>query len=239
MKKYLFAFISLALGLSCQERESVITIVDIGYLDRNGIAQELNIINQHSPKIVGLDFLLTTDSLDKDTNLEEAIANTRNVVQAVVLHDFIERSNYWEDLEVPHSKFRHGNIGFSNFTITDDSICVPGLPMRQYHNETLVYAFSYAIAKNSFGVKAHAEAHHEHEIKDLYFPQNAIGRYFKVLSMKDLLTGNFKESDFKNKIVLMGHVTDNESSFFQNRERTRRISGVEIQASFIERILNN
>jgi hypothetical protein len=37
--------------------------------------------------------------------------------------------------------------------MTDDSVVVPELPMRQYYKDRRLFAFSYLIAENSFGVK--------------------------------------------------------------------------------------
>src|SRR5690606_19461723 len=129
------------------EKEPIITIVNIGHLDRNGIAKELRIVNKYHPRVVGLDFLLTTDSLGKDILLKEELSKTKNIVQATKLHNnHTFYNNSWDSLERYHFKFRFGLEGFSNYSITDDSVIVRELPMRQvYRNET-VFAFSYIVA---------------------------------------------------------------------------------------------
>ncbi len=232
--KYLLILVGLISSSSCKENDSQITIVDIGHLDRAGIARQLSIIKKYSPKVIGLDFLLTTDSLEKDILLARQISKPKNIIQSSTLHEFIESLNYWDSLELYHAKFQNGNFGFSNFTITDDSVFVPELPMRQYYKERTIHSLSYVVAENSFGVKTKYKQNND---KDFYFDRNLIGKYFKVISVEDLLTENFSKNDLKNKIVLMGHVSDNEDSFYLDEKRTKRISGVEIHASIIRQLI--
>jgi CHASE2 domain-containing sensor protein len=234
MIKYVITIIGLISSLSCKENDSLITIVDIGHLDRVRIAKQLSIIKKYSPKVIGLDFLLTTDSLDKDILLAKEISKLKNIIQSSTLHEFIEPLNYWDRLELYHPKFQNGKFGFSNITITDDSVFVPELPMRQYYKERTIHSLSYVIAENSFGVKT---KYKQNDDKDFYFDRNLIGKHFKVISVEDLLTEMFNKNDLNDKIVLMGHVSDNENSFYLDKKRTKRVSGVEIQASIIRQLL--
>jgi CHASE2 domain-containing sensor protein len=52
------------------------------------------------------------------------------------------------------------------------------------------------------------------------------------------MTENFDKKDLTDKIVLMGHVSDTEDTFYLDDKRTKRISGVEIHASIIMEILD-
>lgn len=237
MTKYLLIAVGLIISLGCKDNDSIITIVDIGHLDRKGIAQQLTIINKYSPKVVGLDFLLTTDSLQKDVLLSETLSKIKSVVESSKLHNSDDvMTNKWDSLERYHPKFRFGNYGFSNITITDDSVIVDELPMRQYYRNEPVYAFSYMAAKmyreELIGPK------YRNFDQDIAFGNGTIGRHFKIIRVKDLMTGNFDKNDLAGKIVLMGHVGDSEDSFYLDDKKTQRISGVEIQASFIRAILN-
>jgi CHASE2 domain-containing sensor protein len=236
MTKYLL-IVGLIFSLGCKDEESVITIVDIGHLDRVGIAKELTIINKYSPKVIGLDFLLTTDSLDKDIPLSEELSKTKNLVQASKLHNNDqEQITNWDSLERYHPKFRFGSHGFSNITITDDFVFVRELPMRQYYRTDTEFAFSYLIANEYDSRRVNPK--YKNGDNDFSFDKNSIGRYFKVISVKDLMTGNFDKKDLTDKIVLMGHVSDTEDSFYLDDKKTKRISGVEIQASIIKEILD-
>lgn len=236
MTKYLIIFVGFILSLSCKEKESVITIVNIGHLDRSGIAKQLKIIDQNEPKVIGLDFLLTTDSLDRDTLLSKVLSNSKNIVQASKLHNYDGVLNKWDSLEKYHPKFRFGDYAFSNITITDDSVFVRELPMRQYYRDETVFAFSYLIASNYDSRRVSEK--YKNDDKYFHFDKSSIGKHFKVISINDLMTGNFDKNDLKGKIVLMGHVDDSEDTFYLDEKGAERISGVEIQASIIEQIIN-
>jgi CHASE2 domain-containing sensor protein len=237
MTKHLLIILGLIISISCKDRESVITIVDIGHLDRNGIAKELNIINKYSPKVIGLNFLLTTDSLNKDVLLSEELSKTKNLVESSKLHNANENIiTQWDSLERYHPKFRFGTYGFSNMTITDDSVIVSELPMRQYYKDEHIYAFSYAVAK--MYDERLIDPKYKNNDRDFIFESDAIRHVFKVISVKDLLAGNFDKKDLSGKIVLMGYMGGDEDSFYLNENRTQRINGVEIQASFINAIMH-
>ena len=234
----LVLLVGLIFSFGCTEKEPVIiTIVDIGHLDRVGIAKELSIINKYSPRVVGLDFFLTTDSLEKDYQLMEAISKSSNLVQTTMLHNNDERDiTRWDSLELCHEKFKVGSHGFSNLTITDDSVIVRELPMRQYHRDETEFAFSYMVAsKYDFGK---IKSKYKNEDKDFSFDKNSFGHYFKVISIKDLMAENFDKNDITDKIVLMGHISNTEDSFYLDDKRTKKISGTEIQASVIREIMD-
>jgi CHASE2 domain-containing sensor protein len=236
MWKYLL-IILLLINLGCVVEKSFITIVDIGRLDRNGIAKELSIINKYSPKVIGLDFLLTTDSLEKDTSLSRILSQTKKMVQASTLHNnhplLIAR---WGSLEMNHPKFRFGRHGFSNITITNDSVIVRELPMRQYYRTQPEFAFAYQVAIEYDSNRINPK--YRNDDKDFAFEKNSFGRYFKVISVEDLMAAKFDKDDLIDKIVLVGHVSNTEDSFFLNENDTERIAGVEIQACIIKQILN-
>jgi hypothetical protein len=151
-----------------------------------------------------------------------------------MLHDYIEPLNYWDSLEMYHEKFQKDHFGFSNITSTDDSVVAPELPMRQYYRERIIHALSYVVAERSFGVNPKYKQNGDRHFS---FKKSSIGRYFKVISVNDLLAEKFDKSDLKDKIVLMGYVTDKKGSFYLDDKRKKRISGVEIQASFIQQLI--
>lgn len=232
--KYLLTFIGLISCWSCNENHSVITIIDIAYLDRIGLAKQLSIVKKYEPKVVGLNYLLTTDSLDKDALLVKELAESKKIILSAMLHEYIEHYDYWDSLEQYHKKFQSENFGFSNITITDDSVFVPELPMRQRFKGRTIHALSYLIAANSFGVKPY---YNQNGTNDFIFDRNSFGKNYKVISAKDLLSERFDKCDIKDKIVLIGHISDKADSFYINRKRTKRISGTEIHASIIQQLI--
>jgi CHASE2 domain-containing sensor protein len=236
---------------SCRENRidsSIITIVDIGHLDRTGIAKELSLINRYSPKVIGLNFLLTTDSLEKDNSLSEELFRAKNiVVQASVLHDLnedevLQRASLfkhssrnvdtWDSLEIYHSKFRFGEHGFVNYTTTDDSVLVLELSMREYYREDPEFAFCYVVA-NRYDNRA-IDLKYKYEDGYFNFNRGNFRRHFKVITVNEMLSGSIDANDIDGKIVLMGYLGDFR---YLDDERFEKISGTELQACFIHAIM--
>ena len=228
-------FVLLLCG-GCQERESVITIVDIGRNNRLEIGKQLRIINQFSPKIVALDFFLVPDSLSQDTILVKELNRITNSVQVVALHDFNEPLDCWDSLEISHSKFTISNYGFANITTTEeDTTFVRELPLKQCFNGKWVYSFSYVVAENSFGVKTKYRNSGTTGIK---FDLSNIGNYFNIISREDLDNGEFNKSDFDGKIVILGYIGNDDDHFKVDGLGQMSINGVIIQAAIINEIID-
>jgi CHASE2 domain-containing sensor protein len=181
---------------------------------------------------VALDFMLTTDSLSKDELLATELSRVRNLVRATILHKYDKSANRWDSLETFHAKFGQGKVGFSNITISDDSVFVPELPMRQFALGKTITSLSYSIADNSFGVKPQYKTDPG---KFFYF---SINKSFKIISANNLLSEKFDANDLNGKIVILGHAGPGEDNFYLNRQRTRTISGVEIHANIVGQIIN-
>lgn len=125
------------------------------------------------------------------------------------------------------------NYGFANIT-TEDSVFVRELPMQQLFRERTVYAFSYVIAQNSFGVKP---KYQDTGNKDLELSLNGLGKNYKLITRQDLATGNFKKEDLNDKIVLLGYIGSKQDFFYLDKKKRKRINGVEIQAAIIDEIV--
>jgi CHASE2 domain-containing sensor protein len=236
MIKYLCLFIGVVVSWGFKEEKSDrIVIVDIEHLDRTGIAKEIKVIRQCNPKVIGLNFLLTTDSLSKDVALTQEITHAKNIVQGVKLHNNSATDiSVWDSLEHYHPKFGKASFGFVNLSITDDSVLIPEMPMKQYHNGDAIPAFCYTVA----------DLYNANEIKpifrnsdqDLPFPLPFFFRRFKIISAQNLLSGNFNKRDLAGKIVLMGYMGNDEDHFYLDKARTKPIHGTEIQACLIAAI---
>lgn len=104
--------------------DSSIVIVNIGDLDRFGIAQQISNINQHSPKVIGIDtFFKTEKDSTVDNPLMEAFKNTENLILgSKVISPRLQADStsiVWDTLQLSHPKFvQFAETGFVN-TITD------------------------------------------------------------------------------------------------------------------------
>jgi CHASE2 domain-containing sensor protein len=98
-----------------------------------------------------------------------------------------------------------------------------------------VNSFSYVVADNSFGVKQKFKVDSD---RDFYFDYKTIGRFFKIITVEELMSGKFDSNELDNKIVILGHTGRAENNFYLDHAKTKRISGVEIQASIVSQLIN-
>lgn len=235
IKNFSLIIIGLLITLGCiVKRDPIITIVNIGHSDRLEIGKQLSIIKKYSPKVIGLDFYLVPDSLDKDTILVKELETIGNTVQIVGLHDLYEPDYIWDSLEVSHPKFKIANHGFVNFA-TEDSVLIKELPMTQSFNSRQIYCFGYVVAQNSFGVKNRFKDTGDKELK---LNLDGLGKNYKLITSDELFSGKFKKQDIKDKIVIMGYIGEREDFYYLDKEKTKRISGVEVHAAIIDELIN-
>ncbi|OJJ15860.1 hypothetical protein BKI52_36690 [marine bacterium AO1-C] len=95
-----------------------ITVVNIGNLDRAGIAEVINLINQNNPKAIGIDvqFEFAIDST-QDALLENAISNAKNVVMVSKMisnpNPKIQKADH---VKINYHRFtKHTHTAFANF----------------------------------------------------------------------------------------------------------------------------
>ena len=228
-------FLTVALGLmQCrQQPKYLITIVDIGNLTRPELGRQLDLIRKFNPKIIGLDFHLGPDSLWKDSTIVHALAKVHNSVQVVTLHNYIDTFNAWDSLEQSNQKFKVDDHGFANL-IDEDSVFIPELPMRQLYRDQPVYAFSYVIAKNSFGVKPRFSDSLDYYLR---FRTDSLGFNYNLITEKEYRAGDYSEDDFSNKIVLMGYMGEDEDFHYVDVDKKRKVKGVEIHAALIGQMI--
>ena len=225
--------ISISLSQCRQQPKHRITIVDIGNLTRPEIGQQLNLIRTFNPKIIGLDFHLGPDSLWKDSTIVNALNKIPNSVQVVTLHNYIDTFNAWDSLEQSNQKFKVTDHGFANL-INQDSVFVPELPLRQLYRDQPVYAFSYVIAKNSFGVKPRFNDSLDYYLR---FKTDSLGMNYNLITETEFRAGSYSKDDFLDKIVLMGYMGEDEDFHYVTYDKKRKVKGVEIHAALIGQMI--
>ncbi len=111
-----------------REVDSTIVIVNIGNLNRAGIATEIQVINQYNPQVVGLDIFFDEPHKNEfyDDILEAALSNTQNLVMGSALlvgeDDEETGETIWKDsLRLSLPRFmQHAQRGFLN-VLTDNN----------------------------------------------------------------------------------------------------------------------
>lgn len=98
-----------------------IVIVNIGHLERWQIAEQINIMNQYGPKVIGIDSFFRTDKGEEnDIPLAEAFAGTENLVLGSQLFSPDPVTGIFDTVMLSNEKFmQYAEPGFVNF-ITDD-----------------------------------------------------------------------------------------------------------------------
>jgi CHASE2 domain-containing sensor protein len=217
---------------ACENRRTIITIVDIGENDRLTLGRQLRIINKCSPRVVALDFFLGPDSLGVDSILVKELTIAKKTVLAAALHNPLGPSDMWDSLELSHPKFKASAFGFTNFS-KEDSIILAELPMRQFFRGEHIYTFSYVVAENSFGVKSRYKNLGSDYVG---LPLDNVKNY-KLITSNELLSGQFDKSDLENKIVIMGYLGQKED-FLYIYKNSPKVNGVEIHAAFINELVD-
>ncbi|MCF8297213.1 MAG: CHASE2 domain-containing protein [Saprospiraceae bacterium] len=207
------------------QTDTNIVIVNIGFLDRGGIATELNIINQYSPKVVGIDVKFE-DEKDafQDSMLMDALSKTKNLVLYGKGINYHADSNSFEFLETCHPKFaQYGYPGFTNLKTNQEGD-------NETENYMKVCRIFLPFAKDSLenkNIESFAV-----KICELYSPESLIKlkkrnstfeyiNYFgniayydkkpryKVIDIKDIFNDSLDGTIFRDKIVLMGFLGRN------------------------------
>lgn len=203
-----------------------ILIVNVGNLDRAGIAQQLNILNSFHPKVIGIDLIfrnLKPDTLG-DMILAQAMANTQNLI---VYQKLLSPGDddYWYDAEYSHPIFSLGNpkTAFVNLlNETPDAkqfefkSCRSFNP-RQYLYDSLtnkvdtVYAFAVEMARylKPDNVEKFLARNNDEEVVNytgnvIDYGRTKFGTRFYALDTYQVLDTLFTEDLVKDRIVLMG-----------------------------------
>lgn len=224
----------LFLLLTACSKQHPITIVDIGNASRTQLGHQVAMLSKHHPRILGLDFFLVPDSLSGDTVLVNALRRINNTVQVVGLHTYYELFQAWDSLEVSHPKFTVNGIGFANLP-SIDSVILPESPMSQRWHDSTIHSFGYAVALASSG----SATTHRHEAdSSIYVDFRNLGKNYNLITLEQVLSGSFNPDFVTDKIVLMGYIGNDDDYFYLDSLRQIKISGVEVHAAVISRILS-
>jgi CHASE2 domain-containing sensor protein len=197
-----------------------IVLVNIGRLDRAGIAEEIKIINRFKPKVIGIDAAFRfPKSLESDTALAQALAGVNNLVLVSGIHQFNEETRQYDTLETSHPMFnRHGVTGFANLIVESDDYyksCRSFSPKEKVRGQTeLAFPVKVAQVYQPTVVKPFLERDNTYE--HINYRGNFTSGSFYALDVADIFDPDMEESLqmlVKDKIVLMGFMGEN----FQSR----------------------
>lgn len=185
-----------------------IILVNIGDLPRQGIAEQIKIINQYKPKIIGIDAFFRSDKgLEIDTPLQNALSEVKNLVLVSKVWNYNKNTNIWDTLETSHPKFNDfASTGFANLLTEGE--------------DEFRTSRSFSPKEN---VKDKIEKHFTVKIAEIYNPKTAeklLSRNNKVeiinyrgnfekyytFDVTDIFNPDVNKNIIKDKIVLMGYM---------------------------------
>ena len=228
-----------------QEIDTNIILIDIGNLNRSGIAKQIEIINSYNPKVIALyvQFPRLRDSIG-DNNLANALQNSKNVVLSYSI--FKEGNN--KSITKSHHIFSDNKVnGFGNLSFNPKDLVVREFDVKMKIEDSINYSFPFEIVKAFDKDKANNFLTKNIEKPYIYYKGN-INNFFHI-NTSDLLNKRFDGNVFKNKIVIMGFLGEDAPSAIEdyhytplNETKTFRLApdmpGTVINANIVSMILN-
>ncbi|QCK13974.1 hypothetical protein DCC35_04005 [Mangrovivirga cuniculi] len=198
-----------------------ITLVNIGQLNRAGIARQLEIINKYDPKVIGVDieFDGAKDSIS-DLMLKFAMAESENLVMISRL-DYDSSSGIFNVITPPESFLEHGTLSYANLISPAGSqeqlkTCRSFSPAEPTTMDSM-NAFSVALAMKYSPEKTSAFLERKNPYELINFRRNIFdpygysvfhGRYLSVDPFQ-ILEENFEPEIIKDRIVILGYLGEN------------------------------
>ena len=198
--------------------DTSITLVNIGNLDRAGIARQLEIINLFQPRAVGIDvFFMEPKDSASDKVLQHALDRIENLVMASRLLENdkgevigIERSH---DLFTSNAFQGFANLDTEALRQEDYKTCrnfPPSRTIKGEYNEALAVKLAEFIPGNAVEILRSRKKAFE----PIYFLGNAAdmlgtteyGSVFNALDVQDVLALNFDAAVIRDKIVILGYM---------------------------------
>jgi CHASE2 domain-containing sensor protein len=194
-----------------------IVLINIGRLNRAGIAEQIKIINQYKPRVIGIDAAFRTPkSLEGDTALAHALASAENLVLVSGVHQFNQTTRQYDTLETSHPMFNiHGHTGFANLIVENDDYyksCRSFSPREQVRGHTeLAFPVKVAQLYQPGIIKRFLQRNNAYEY--INYRGNFTSGSFYAVDVAEVFDPQWDGSFLKDKIVLMGFMGEN----FQSR----------------------
>jgi CHASE2 domain-containing sensor protein len=198
-----------------------IVLVNIGRLPREAIAEQVRIINQYNPKVIGLDtFFPYPKGKANDSTLAANLLEIDNLVMASKLLKFNERTETFDSIKLSAPKFRaNADFAFANL-ITGEGVeqedvktCRSFNPLLPYKDTTQL-AFATKLANYYAPEKVDKLLARGNDTEIINYKGNSFGSLsnfaptFFALDIPDVFNENFVPEMIEGKIVIFGFLGD-------------------------------
>ena len=235
------------LGKSKQPaRDPRIVIVNIGHADREELAMIIEKTRSMGPKVIALDALFYGErDFKKDSLLNESFAKTPSLVAA---HKLVLSGEEGDTISLDGNHFKsahhYGNVNFFNDELTTTRTFEPWV--SDYSGNIYPF-FSSEVVRlyDSSKYKHLMQKKGKVLINYLRTPKN----YLVVDYQKLLFDNSVDDTVFRNKIVLLGYISDNpydieDKKFTPLNEKIAGktlpdMNGIVVHANIISMILDN
>lgn len=200
-----------------QKEEDNIVLVNIGNLDRGGVAELINTLNQFEPKAIGIDaFFRKPKEPELDSALAMAFSNTKNLV---LVSELIENQNTGKVDSIKYSNpmfMRFAQPGFADMiaqgknSLNTARDCIP----KEVFNGDTILSFPSQLVNIYDPAKLKRYISRNHDVETINYQGNInihvegstsnSKNVFTALDWPDVLEKRFTPETIKGKIVIMG-----------------------------------
>jgi len=189
-----------------QKADTNIVLVNLGNLSRKEIAEQIKLINEYKPRVIGIDVLFEEekDSFG-DSVLADAFYSTKNLALVSKLTDFNDGDDLFDSIKYSVSNFsHHSSNGFANLPNDDEVNFRTIREFQPFANviDKRVAAFSSKIVQLGDSTAYSNMAERDNETERINF----VGNYdkFYYLDAGQLFDEKNNLNFMKDKIVLLG-----------------------------------
>jgi CHASE2 domain-containing sensor protein len=194
-----------------QKADTNIVIVNVGNLDRAGLAGQIDTLNKYRPKVIALDiFFRGEKDPHGDSLLSTALSKCRNIVMVSMLDRYNEDKDSYDTMITSSPQFLgNAETGYANFPEDEKGgyRTIRGLRPFAFYKDKKEMAFPIRIVEAAVNNKYLSFLKRGNDIEIINYRGNFNKFYY--LDTYNLLEGNFNRSLIKNKIVLMGYMGEN------------------------------
>lgn len=198
--------------------EERVVLVNIGDLNRAGIAEQIRILNKYNPKVIGIDArFFKHKSPELDSSLAEAFSRVENMVLASKLEGYDSLTDGFGNVAKPIEPFLpYVKPGFANFIATAENqdqfkVVRTFSPSDEVKGEKHM-ALAVMMAHLYDSAKTERFLARGNDVEVINFIGNALASNsygnakFPALDVEDVFSENFVPELIEGKIVLMGYM---------------------------------
>jgi CHASE2 domain-containing sensor protein len=234
-----------------QPLDTNIVLVNIAHLSRSDIGQQIDIINKHKPRVIGIDaFFRKKKAFEEDIQLIMALSQVENLVMVSDLENLRSDASCFDSISTSHPQFNQFSVnGFADVVTSEVSFrTIRKIVPKHCYQDSTIISFPAVLAQtlDSSSVTDLLARNNDEEVI------NWRGDYTKFYRLDALQLLN-EEGDFsflKDKIVIMGFMGEHslgekslEDTFYTplNKESAGRADpdmyGVTVHANTVSMIL--